>query len=56
MHLSVLYFGVILAIALPVALAAYASAGITGTDPMKVRWPCDDGDQANQAASSLSAA
>ncbi|RKQ35797.1 TRAP transporter permease [Oceanobacillus halophilus] len=34
-HMFVFYFAVISAITPPVALAAFAAAGITGTDPMK---------------------
>lgn len=34
-HLFVLYFGVISCITPPVALAAYAAAGLAGTDPIK---------------------
>src|SRR5690606_35978486 len=34
-HLFVFYFAVISAITPPVALAAFAAAGIAGTDPMK---------------------
>lgn len=35
-HLFVFYFGIIAAITPPVALAAYAAAGIAGASPMKV--------------------
>jgi len=37
-HLFVLYFACISAITPPVALAAYAAAGIAGADPAKVGW------------------
>ncbi len=37
-HMFVLYFAVLSAITPPVALAAYAGAGIAGADPAKVGW------------------
>ncbi len=37
-HLFVFYFGIISAITPPVALAAYAAAGIGNTDPFKSGW------------------
>lgn len=37
-HLFVLYFGVIADLTPPVALAAYAGAGIAGADPNKTGW------------------
>jgi TRAP-type uncharacterized transport system fused permease subunit len=37
-HLFVFYFGIISAITPPVALAAYAAAGIGNTDPFKTGW------------------
>jgi TRAP transporter 4TM/12TM fusion protein len=37
-HLFVFYFGIISAITPPVALAAYAAAGIGNTDPFKAGW------------------
>lgn len=37
-HLFVLYFAVLSAITPPVALAAYAGAGISGAEPTKVGW------------------
>jgi TRAP-type uncharacterized transport system fused permease subunit len=37
-HMFVLYYAVLSAITPPVALAAYAGAGIAGADPTKVGW------------------
>ncbi len=37
-HLFILYFGVVSNITPPVALAAYAAAGIAGGSPMKIGW------------------
>jgi TRAP-type uncharacterized transport system fused permease subunit len=37
-HLFIVYFSCISTITPPVALAAYAGAGIAGADPMKVGW------------------
>jgi TRAP-type uncharacterized transport system fused permease subunit len=37
-HLFIFYFGLISAITPPVALAAYAAAGIAKTDPLRTGW------------------